>query len=180
MTQNIRVSPCTRFSCTVRRMYHQRVLLCRCTLCRCRSSRGVIRCRRILGRGLGRGRHALSSSSSFSSVRKARHIAVLMPNVHKWWVAPVSTAIRQMAAMTPQVIVQAFIVLCCSYDYYLVAHFYGVRYAELSAHDLGHLAGALANVADVYLGRVGLPFFSFSHCGERLHDADSALVLSFF
>ena len=56
MTQNIRVLPCTRVSCTVRHMYHQSVLLCRCTLCRCRSSRGVIRCRCILGRGLGRGR----------------------------------------------------------------------------------------------------------------------------
>ena len=69
-------------------------------------------------------------------------------------------------------------VLSCSNDYYLVAHFYGVRYAELSAHYLGHLAGAFANVADIYLGSVGLPFLSFSHCGERLHDADSAFVFS--
>ena len=53
-------------------------------------------------------------------------MARLIPNVIRWWGAPVSTAIRQTAAMMTHVIVQTFIVLCCSNDYYLVAHFYGV------------------------------------------------------
>ena len=41
----------------------------------------------------------------------ARHIAVLMPNVKKWWVAPQNTAIRQAAAIIPQMMLHAFMIM---------------------------------------------------------------------